>query len=162
MKSFLSVFLLLSPNIFSQTFTLSGKISDFKTGEILPYANIRVLKTTLGTAANINGEFEIKLSKGNYLIAASYIGYYSDTIDVNLDTNFSGIDFQLKKTEIVLPEIVVLSGENPALEIIRKAIEKKNERNEKLDSYEFEAYTKGLIRTTDEISAKGRTVSGSS
>jgi hypothetical protein len=45
------------------------------------------------------------------------------------------------------------------LEIIRKAIEKKKERNGKLNSYEFEAYTKGLIRTTDEISSRGRTIS---
>ena len=56
-------------------------------------------------------------------------------------------------------KIVILPGENPALEIIRKAIEKKKERNSKLNTYEFEAYTKGLIRTTDEISARGRTVS---
>ena len=29
----------------------------------------------------------------------------------------------------------------------------------KLNTYEFEAYTKGMVRTTDEISARGRTVS---
>ena len=69
------------------------------------------------------------------------------------------VDLSLKKTEIVLPEIVIKPGENPALEIIRKAIAKKKERNEKLNTYEFEAYTKGLVRTTDEISARGRTVS---
>jgi hypothetical protein len=113
----------------------------------------------LGTAANIIGEFEIKLTAGKYSLAASYIGYYSDTIEVNLKENITGIDFLLKKTEILLPEIVILPGENPALEIIRKAIEKKKERNVQLNSYEFEAYTKGLIRTTDEISARGRTIS---
>ncbi|MCL4280286.1 MAG: hypothetical protein KJZ60_11525, partial [Ignavibacteriaceae bacterium] len=61
--------------------------------------------------------------------------------------------------KIILQEIVILNGENPALQIIRKAIEKKKERNSKLNTYEFEAYTKGLIRTTDEISARGRSVS---
>ena len=159
MKYFLLILYLIPAFIYSQTYTLSGKTTDAQSGEALSYANVRVLNTALGTAANIIGEFEIKLAAGKYSLAASYIGYYSDTIEVNLKENITGIDFLLKKTEILLPEIVILPGENPALEIIRKAIEKKKERNVQLNSYEFEAYTKGLIRTTDEISARGRTIS---
>ena len=156
--SLLAVFL-ISINTFSQTFTLSGRITDAQSGEALPYSNVRIINTTLGTAANTNGDYEIKLTSGTYSLVASYIGYYSDTVSVELKNNTMGINFSLRKTEIILPEIVIRPGENPALEIIRKAIEKKKERNSKLNSYEFEAYTKGLIRTTDEISARGRTVS---
>ncbi|MCW9096739.1 MAG: DUF5686 and carboxypeptidase regulatory-like domain-containing protein [Ignavibacteriaceae bacterium] len=145
--------------IYSQTLSLSGGISDSQSGNALPYANVRVLNTTLGTAANINGEFELKLARGSYTLVASYIGYYSDTATVELSSNLRGVNFSLTKTDIILPEIVILPGENPALAVIRKAIEKKKERNKKLNTYEFEAYTKGLIRTTDEISARGRTVS---
>ncbi len=152
-------FLLISINIKSQTFVVSGGISDAQSGESLSYGNVRVLNTTLGTAANTNGDYELKLSRGEYSLVASYIGYYSDTIYVNLNKDLNGINFTLKKTEILLPDIVISPGENPALEIIRKAIEKKNERNLKLNTYEFEAYTKGMVRTTDEISARGRTVS---
>ena len=118
-----------------------------------------MLNTTLGTAANSNGDYELKLSRGEYSLVASYIGYYSDTIKVDLKKDLKGINFTLKKAEILLPDIVIRPGENPALEIIRKAIEKKNERIAKLNTYEFEAYTKGMVRTTDEISARGRTVS---
>lgn len=158
-KHLIIILFLIPINIFAQTFTISGKITDSQTNEALPYSNVRVLNTTFGTAANLKGDYEIKLSAGNYLLVASYIGYYSDTIKVNLNRNISNVNFLLKKTEILLPEIVILPGENPALEIIRKAIEKKKERNLRLNTYEFEAYTKGLIRTTDEISARGRTVS---
>ena len=158
-KYCLIILFLFSSFIYSQNFSLSGKISDAQSGDPLPYGNVRVLNTTLGTAANINGDFDIKLPKGNYILVASYIGYYSDTMDVDLNNNLQSVDFPLKKTEILLPEIVILPGENPALAVIRKAIEKKKERNAKLNSYEFEAYTKGLIRTTDEISARGRSVS---
>jgi hypothetical protein len=156
---FLLAVFLISINTFSQTFTIAGKITDAQSGEALPYSNVRIINTTLGTAANTNGDYEIKLTSGTYSLAASYIGYYSDTIKVELNKNIFGIDLSLRKTEIVLPDIIIKPGENPALEIIRKAIQKKNERNSKLNSYEFEAYTKGLIRTTDEISARGRTVS---
>ena len=121
--------LLISNNIFPQTYVLSGRVTDAQSGESLSYGNIRVLNTTLGTAANTNGDYELKLSPGEYSLVASYIGYYSDTITVNLNKNLGEINFSLKKTEIFLPDIVILPGENPALEIIRKAIEKKNERN---------------------------------
>lgn len=146
-------------NIMPQTFTLSGKVTDTQSGEALPYSNVRVINTTLGTAANSNGAYEIKLSSGTYSLVASYIGYYSDTVKVELTKNITGIDFKLSRTEIILPDIVIRPGENFALEIIRKAIEKKKVRNAKLNTYEFEAYTKGHIKTTDEISARGRTVS---
>ncbi len=150
---------IISNNIFAQTYFVSGRITDAKTGEALSYGNIRVLNTTLGTAANSGGYYELKLSTGIHSLVASYIGYYSDTIAVNLKADLDSINFRLNETEIRLPDIVIHPGENPALEIIRRAIQKKNERNQKLNSYEFEAYTKGLVRTTDEISARGRSVS---
>ncbi len=143
---------------FPQSFTVSGVVTDFNTNELLPYVNIRVQSTTMGTAANINGEYEIKLKAGQYGLVASYIGYYSDTAVVSLNRDLN-INFKLKQTDVLLPEIVILPGENPALDIIKKAINKRKERDSLLNNYEFEAYTKGLIRTTDEISAKGRTIS---
>ena len=146
-------------SLYPQTISILGRVNDIQSEDALPYANIRVLNTSLGTAANINGEYELKLPPGKYSLVASYIGYYSDTVDVDVRNNIKNLNFSLKKTEIQFPEIVIRPGENPALEIIRKAIARKKERNEKLDSYEFEAYTKGLIRTTDEISARGHTVS---
>ena len=144
---------------YSQTISISGKVTDVQSGDVLPYANIRILGTSLGTAANIGGKFELKLPSGDYSFVASYIGYYSDTVDVEVRNDIKHLNFSLTKTEIQIPEIVIRPGENPALQIIRKAIERKKERNEKLDSYEFEAYTKGLIRTTDEISARGHSIS---
>jgi hypothetical protein len=157
-KYFLIILLLFLKITYSQIFIITGKVTDSETGEPLPYVNIKVLNTTLGTAANINGEYEIKIKSGDYNLIASYIGYYSEKTEVSLDRDLN-VNFQLRQTDVLLPEVVILPGENPALEIIRKAIEKKHQRNEKLNSYEFEAFTKGLIRTTDEISAKGRTVS---
>jgi hypothetical protein len=153
------VVIFISSVISSQTFVVSGRIIDAESKEALLYGNVRVLNTTLGTAANSKGYYELRLSKGEHTLIASYIGYFSDTIKVDLKENIAEINFVLKKTEIILPDIVILPGENPALEIIRKAIRKKNERNEKLNTYEFEAYTKGLVRTIDEISARGRSVS---
>ncbi len=143
----------------ARQYFVRGKVTDKSTGSALSYANIRVINTTMGTASNKNGEYEIRLSAGKYKLIASYIGYNSDTISINLKKNITGVDFQLKQININLPEVVVKPGENPALRIVKKAIERKNERNKKLNSYEFDAYTKALIKTPNEIRGSGHGVS---
>ncbi|QQS36003.1 MAG: carboxypeptidase-like regulatory domain-containing protein [Ignavibacteriales bacterium] len=145
--------------IYTQQLTVSGIIKEQVSGSPLSFANIRVAGTTLGTAANKDGQYELKLKPGKYFLIASFIGYISDTVAVNLNTADMEADFNLAQSNVELEEIVILPGENPALEIIRKAIARKKERNEKIISYEFEAYTKGIIRTEEDIKAGGNSVS---
>ncbi|MCO6473539.1 MAG: carboxypeptidase-like regulatory domain-containing protein, partial [Melioribacteraceae bacterium] len=61
--------------VFPQTLKVHGVVSDKATGVLLSYANIRVQNSTLGTSANINGEYELKLQPGTYKLIASFIGY---------------------------------------------------------------------------------------
>lgn len=138
---------------FAQQHTIKGKVCDAITETPLSFANIRIAGTTLGTSANLNGEFELKTNDQNAKLIASYIGYYSDSASVKLQDQITIINFNLKSTEIKLQEVIITPGINPALEIVRKAIDKKKIRNERLKNYEVEAYTKGLIRTTEDISA---------
>ena len=65
---------------------------------------------------------------------------------------------RLYKQRLILQEVVIKPGENPALEIIQKAIDKKNLRNQQIQNYEVEAYTKGIIRTTEDISASSNSI----
>jgi len=150
--------ILFCGGITAQQYTIEGTVKDLQTNEALAFTNIRIAETTRGTAANLEGKYELKIEGGNYILVASYIGYYSDTIVVNVSRDISDLNFRLRKTEVRLPEIVILPGENPALEIIRKAIARKNEMNLKLLNYEFEAYTKGTVKTEDEIYARGNRV----
>lgn len=150
--------IILTSILNAQPFTIKGKIFDANTKASLGFANIRIDGTSLGTSSNINGEYELKLKKGKYILISSFIGYYSDTLQINVDKNLYDENFSLRQSEIALPEVVVKPGSNPALEIIRKAIAKKNLRNQKLDNYVVEAYTKGLIRTTEDISADNNSI----
>lgn len=149
---------LISHPICAQQQTLKGKVLDKNNNQALSFANIRVAETALGTSSNVNGEFELKLKQGTYKLIASFIGYYSDTVNVEVDKNLNEVNFLLRQSEIILSEVLVKPGVNPALEIIRRAIEKKNIRNSKLKNYEVEAYTKGLVRTTEEISAGNNSI----
>lgn len=145
--------IIYSTIVYSQQFTISGKIADKTTHQPLIYANIRVLNSTNGTAANKEGEYELKLSAGKYILLASYIGYISDTLSITVIQNLNSVNFFLSPTNIQLPAVVVKPGTNPAIAIIKKAILKKKERENKLNDYEFDAYTKGIIKTQHEISA---------
>lgn len=160
MKKSIFVFILFCFSVLTnaQHLIIKGKVTDKTTSQPLSFANIRVANSTLGSAANVDGEYEIKITQGTYKLIASFIGYYSDTLEVTVNQNISDINFNLLQTKVDLQEIVIKPGENPAIEIIRKAIEKGKVRNQKLQNYEVEAYTKGLIRTTEEISAGNNSI----
>jgi hypothetical protein len=147
--------ILFSSIFYSQNFSINGKIFDKTTKSPLTYANIRIAGTSTGTATNREGLFEFRLPKGKYKFISSFIGYVSDTITVTVNENIDGLKIELIESIVNLKEVIVIPGVNPALAIIEKAIKRKNERNQLLNSYTLNAYTKGIIKTTEEFRAQG-------
>jgi hypothetical protein len=147
---FLILIVLVPSLIHSQKLSLTGKIIDKLNGELLSYANVRIANSTYGTAANLEGKFEFKLQNDQYKIITSFIGYKSDTTLVNL-TSDKFLTISLEPISYRLPEITVLPRENPANEIIRRAIKAKHKRENNINSYIFKAYTKGLAKTTKDF-----------
>ena len=144
----------LCPVLFCQSyFNINGLVLEDNFNTPLSFTNIRVAESALGTAANKDGQFSLKLKKGSYKLIASYIGYISDTVSVELHSDVTNLMFKLTETKLNLPEVIVTPGINPALEIIRQAVLKKKEREAKIMRYEFDAYTKGLIRTEEDVQA---------
>ena len=142
----------------AQTFSVTGKVFEDKTNSPLSYANVRIEHSTMGTAANKNGEFQLKLNGGKYSLITSFIGYKSDTISIDVQSNINGLVIKLEQSNVNFPEIVVKPGHNPALDIIRNAINRKHERNKYLNSYEYQAYTKGVIRTNKNFAAGNNSI----
>lgn len=134
-----------------QVVTLSGTVRDASTNSPLPAANIRILGTSRGTVANVIGVYRLSLEKGEYTIIYSYIGYHSDTLHVMLDRSMDHSP-RLKPTEIQMAEVVVTS-EDPAMAIMRKVIEYKKRWTETLKSYEFDAFTRLIMRRDTSIAA---------
>lgn len=78
MKRFYILFLALhcSGLLFSQGGSIRGHIIDAQTNESLPYANIFIDNTTIGTATDVNGDFIIKeVPHGIAELVVSYVGY---------------------------------------------------------------------------------------
>ncbi|MCH6198586.1 TonB-dependent receptor [Aquiflexum sp. LQ15W] len=74
----LTLFLLLfSISVFAQTTgTITGKVTDSKTGEVLPFCNVFINNTTLSTVTDIDGKFTLpNVPEGEVEVAFSFIGY---------------------------------------------------------------------------------------
>jgi hypothetical protein len=133
----------------AQKFDFRGTVTDSKTGEALSFASIRIGGTQYGTSSNLDGEFLLRLEKGHYKIIFSYIGYSSDTLTVAIPEN-KRILIQLSPQSIVLPEVVV-SNEDPAYRIIREAIKRKDLNREGLKNFEYDAYSKKIVKSVGDV-----------
>ncbi|NCQ18308.1 MAG: hypothetical protein COZ80_13275 [Ignavibacteria bacterium CG_4_8_14_3_um_filter_37_9] len=159
-EMFLPFLFFISPIDFAQTnIPLRGKVVDAVTGEALIFANVRVANSTIGSITNKEGLFEIKTLPGAQKLITSFIGYHTDTTEILLDKKRETITIKLLPSSLQLSEVVVFAEENPAYAIIRRAIQRRKERAEKLKSYQYSAYTKGSLKTEDDINARGNTVS---
>ena len=128
-------------------YQLTGEVRAANDRQPLPGATIRVMRTTLGTTTNADGAYRILLPRGQYEIEISFIGFGSDTVSLHVGSRDTTLNIFLRRGEVSLPEVVVYPQSfNPADEIIRRAIEAKEEWRKKLDSYEFDAYTKTVLR----------------
>lgn len=149
LKSALSFLLLVSVLInitVSQTYEVSGTIADAKTNKSLEFVTIKVADTSYGTTSDKDGKYFIRMKPGGNKLIFSYIGYFTDTSYLYIENKNIERKIFLKPSEI-LTESIDVYGEDPAYEIIRKAIKYKKKFKEKLNEYEYDAFSKFVIRS---------------
>ena len=100
-------FILLIYSLMGQdTFTISGKITDSKTGMALAGANIFEVKSERGTASDAEGQYLLSLTKGAYKLKISYIGYNTMQREIALNENIV-LDFALIPDPISMSRVDV-------------------------------------------------------
>ncbi len=144
-------FFCVSVNIFAgiclgQTFIVSGKISGTQ-NETLAFASVLVKGTTMGTNANSEGYYSLKLLPGNYQLIFQYVGYKKLTQNILLEANFIQ-NAVLNPESYELKEVVVNTGSDPANAVIKQAIKKRKTYLNEVNAYSCKAYIKGLQRLT--------------
>lgn len=88
-------------------FTISGKIKDAVTGEKLPSASVVLLNTFVQVKTDQEGNFSISnLKKGNYNLKLTYLGYKTDTINVNVDKDVA-LEIKLIRSSILQDEVII-------------------------------------------------------
>ncbi|MBE2255884.1 MAG: carboxypeptidase-like regulatory domain-containing protein [Ignavibacteria bacterium] len=136
----------------AQKYQLTGTVYDLKFNSTVGFATLRIEGTNQVSTSDENGVYKFLLPEGGYKVVTSLIGYFSDTIYVNIEGGDIVRDVYLKQSEILTEEITV-SGEDPAYEIIRNAINYKNNFNSRLKEYKYEAYSK-LVLKSNQMSVK--------
>lgn len=128
---------------------LKGRIVDTK-GEPLSFASIYIKNTTKGTTSNVEGYYSFELSTGSHTLICQYVGYEKMEFEINIKEGENSKNITLKTNEKSLKEVVVKSGENLALAVIKKTIKKRAYYNKQLDAFKVHAYIKGNFKL-DEI-----------
>ncbi|MEQ9312595.1 MAG: TonB-dependent receptor [Cytophagales bacterium] len=161
-KYYISILLILmSLSAFSQG-KLKGKISDSGSGEALIGANVFVVGTYKGAAADFNGEYTIdELKPGDYTIRVTYLGYN--------EKQFNGIrikkgqtttlNVKLEELGTTLETVVVVGDKNlvdlesgkSQVKISATEIQEMNVRNVQ----DVVAMQAGVTETPDGIQIRG-------
>ncbi|WP_207916053.1 DUF5686 family protein [Natronoflexus pectinivorans] len=113
-------------NAFSQN-ALNFTVKNAKNHSPVSFANIVFGDSQQGTVSDINGNFTIPHSAASNIIRISSLGYAPLTI--NTDTMQNGQTVLIKPVDIELEQVTILADENPALRIIRNAVENRNNNN---------------------------------
>lgn len=99
--------------LFSQTFTIKGKVLEYGKDDPIPYANILVLAVSdstqiAGTISEIDGEFELSgIREGQYLFKIQYLGYQNFFKLLLVNSNQDLGKISLKEEATALKEVIV-------------------------------------------------------
>ncbi|HHX37265.1 MAG TPA: carboxypeptidase-like regulatory domain-containing protein, partial [Clostridiaceae bacterium] len=82
---YLLICLFVYHNISAQNYTVSGYITDEKSGETQINASIYDFNSRKGTVSNVYGFYSLTLPAGEVSLQYSYVGYHTQSFDFNLN-----------------------------------------------------------------------------
>ena len=145
-KTILAITLLFSIISFAQ---IRGTVKD-SDGNPLPFVNIYIENTYVGTTTNELGKYEINTTeKNNVPLIFQYLGYKTQKQILNISQFPFEFDVTLQEESYQLNDVVVTNTENPAYEIIRQAIASKKKNAAKTNKFEADFYSRGIFRAKD-------------
>ena len=133
---------------------VQGVVLDATSGEALPFVNVMIVDSEVGTTTDLEGNFNLPAHMGDTLVF-SFIGYQSFRILVES----SSISIQLKESVEMLEELVVRSKDykNPAIAFMRSVFEAKevNRHKEAIEHSKYEQMSLSLSGVTSENRKEG-------
>ncbi|MCX7955264.1 MAG: DUF5686 and carboxypeptidase regulatory-like domain-containing protein [Bacteroidales bacterium] len=128
---------------------VTGRITDYDTGEPLQFVNIFIKGTQIGTITDEKGRYSLEINIKCDSITASIVGYKSVTKPIKYG-RFQTVDFKLKPIAYTLSEINVIDTKKRkkhkdtlALELIEKVLKNKKKYDiDNFDYIDYETYNK--------------------
>ncbi|QMU30808.1 DUF5686 and carboxypeptidase regulatory-like domain-containing protein [Adhaeribacter radiodurans] len=141
---FLNFFFFISPLVEAGLF--KGRVTDAQ-GDGLAYANVYVKNSTIGTATNEQGYYQLTLAPGTYQMVYQYVGYKAQVDTIEITTEPVEHNVTLQPDVYNLNEVVVrASDKDPAYAIMQAAIARRKYHQNEVAAYSCRVYTKGLGR----------------
>lgn len=125
--------------------TVSGTITDAKQKAPMPFVNVFIPGTTIGTQTDVNGKFTLQFSGTYDSLHIASLGYKTFRIKINNGTK-QAVNVRLETTSRMLGEVIVKSGkreryrnkDNPAVELIRLVIDNRDKN--RIEHYNYTQY----------------------
>ncbi|MEM9921777.1 MAG: alpha-2-macroglobulin family protein [Bacteroidota bacterium] len=73
---------ILLKNFDEATRLVHGKVIDGPTGEAIAFASVFISGTSTGTTTDLNGDFELEVPAGKYIVEVHFLGYEAVKIDM--------------------------------------------------------------------------------
>ncbi len=129
--------------VLSQQTVITGVVTDASTNEKLPYVSVRFLDSKIGTLTDSVGRFKLETYYATDSLRFSLSGFVTQTIRIKKDET-QEVTIQLGILTDDLDEIVILTpDEFPSTKLHKRMVANKPINNkEKLNSYEYELYSK--------------------
>lgn len=145
-NAFLLLFLISGLFSFAQ---IKGKITDEK-GNPLPSVTIYEDNIYNGTTSNDQGFYELSTKKqGKHTIIFQFLGFKTQKLTLDIASFPYNLDVKLIEESFTLNEVVINPKDNPANQIIKKAIANKKANIEKTAKYKADFYSRGIFRIKD-------------
>ena len=125
---------------------IKGTISD-EAGVPLPFVNIYLENTYVGTTSNEKGQYELNVqNKEQVTIIFQYLGYKTQKHILDIKKLPYTFNVTLKEENYKLNEVVLSSKDNPANAIIRSAIANRKKNSDKTARFTADFYSRGIFR----------------
>ena len=119
---------------------VEGYIRDAETNETLPYVSVFIRGTLIGVISDQNGFYSLNATTDSTVLMVSYMGF--EPFSATLKRGMNRINIDLKPVAYNLDEIVIRPGrsnysrrDNPAVEFVRKVIERRDQNNPRDKDY---------------------------
>ena len=104
----ITLYLMTVPMLYAQTGSITGTVIDSKSGEGLPGANVAITEINRGASTDADGRYTItNVPSGTYTLRLSFIGYKSQSREVQVGAGKMVVNIQLKPSSLSLDEMVV-------------------------------------------------------
>lgn len=125
-------------------YVIHGKAVDMNTSEGIPFATVFFPRTQVGSSADLEGNFILRVDKlpGDTL-RVDAVGYKSIRRVLNKSRHDYNFMLEMERSVSNLEEVTIHAGEDPAVILVRNIIAHKPSNNiDKLDNYSYEAYNR--------------------